>query len=195
MTARLRAAFSTAETQAMPDRITRVLREPHDNVVDLSVARTSREARRGRPLWAQAAAIAAALAVGIFTGNMLSGGAQGPIASTSGQLLASRELEHALDTRLASATRDDGARIGLTFREKGGAICRTFEVQAASGLACHQSGQWRIRSLFQTPDNRAGQYRMAGGADPQLMGAVEAAIVGEPFDAAKERIARDRNWQ
>jgi hypothetical protein len=146
------------------------------------------------------AALAATLAVGIFTGNMLTGGllaggSSDPIQAEGGRLVASADLENALYGRLASMPAGEGPRMGLTFRDKTGAICRTFEDQSASGLACREGGDWRIRSLFQGPEGQAGDYRMAAGADPQLMEAVDAVIDGEPFDAAEEKAAAERGWR
>ena len=74
-------------------------------------------------------------------------------------------------------------------------MCRTFEDRAASGLACREGGDWRIRSLFQGAEGQAADYRMASGGDPQLMEAVDASIDGEPFDAAQEKAAMERGWR
>lgn len=135
-----------------------------------------------------------------MTGNLLSIGEAGdgsasPIEVRGGQLVASADWGQALSARQASAPAADGPRIGLTFREKNGAICRTFENQSASGFACREGGGWRIRSLFQGAQSQASDYRMASGTDPQLMEAVEAVIVGEPYDAAQEKAALDDGWK
>ena len=183
----LRTAFGGVAAQPVPDGLRQAVRAGGDvKVVNISHAR--------------AAALAATLAVGVFTGNLLTGGILGsgdssPIAPEGGRLVASAELENALYARLASAPADSGPRIGLTFRDKSGAICRTFEDHSASGLACREGGDWRIRSLFQEPEGQAADYRMASGADPQLMEAVDAAIDGEPFDAAQEKSAMERGWR
>jgi len=198
---RLHGAFGAVAGQPAPDRLHRLIAADRGGkVVNLAEARAELEARRGPPLWTQMAALAATLAVGVFTGNLLTGGVFGggsssPIQAESGRLVASADLENALYARLASAPEQDGPRIGLTFRDKAGAICRTFEAQAASGLACREGGDWRIRSVFQGPEGQVSDYRMAAGADPQLMEAVEAAIDGEPFDAAQERQAAERGWR
>lgn len=204
MTSVLRRAFGIVETQAVPEEIRREVHIGSDfRIIDIGEARAARE-RRSQPLWVQAAAIAATLAVGIFTGNLLSGGTLGngsasPIQAQSDQLVASADLENALSTRLASASADGAPRIGLTFREKSGSICRTFEVNSTRGLACREGGDWRIRSLFQAPDGQTSEgqttdYRMAGD-DPRLMEAVDAAIDGEPFDAAREKAALENGWK
>ena len=196
MTGGLRDAFASVEGRPVPERLQRLVEEGRDDtVVSLADARSVRKARRAPPLWTQAAALAATLAVGIFTGNILTRGPASPIAPEGGRLVASADLEKALVTQLASAPVNGGPRIGLTFRDKAGAICRTFEDHATSGMACREGGDWRIHSLFQSPEGQASDYRMASGAGPQLLEAVDAAIDGEPFDATEEKAARDLGWR
>jgi hypothetical protein len=139
--------------------------------------------------------MAATLAVGVFAGNMLSGGPTGPIQAENGRLVASGELEQALYVQLASAPADRGPRIGMTYRDRTGAICRTFQDDDASGLACREGGDWRIRGLFQGSEGQASDYRMAAGADPRLMDMVDESISGEPFDEAEERAALAKDWR
>ncbi|MBA2466990.1 MAG: anti-sigma factor [Sphingomonas sp.] len=200
MTSGLRGAFDTVERQPVPEKLERAARGQGDSrVVDIGEARAARE-RRNQPLWVQAAAIAATLAVGVFTGNQLSGGmfggnASSPIAAQGGHLVASADLDDALSARLASAPAGNGPRIGLTFREKSGAVCRTFEDNAASGLACRENGDWRIRTILQSTEGGQSDYRMASGGDPRLMDAVERAIAGDPFDAAQEKAAMAKGWE
>ena len=204
ITAGLRRVFGTVEKQSLPEQFLREIEGGIDsNVIDIGEERAARN-RRTQPLWVQAAAIAATLAVGIFTGNVLSGGTLGnrpssPIEAKAGRVVAAADLEHALSTRLASAPADGGPRIGLTFREKSGSICRTFEVQSARGFACREADGWRIRSLFQAPDGQASgnqsmDYRMAGD-ELRLMETVDAAIDGEPFDATREKVALENRWK
>lgn len=197
MAASLKSAFDTVAAAPVPERISA---RPQDNVVDFAQARAVRAERRSPALWAQAAALAATLAIGVFTGNLLTSsmsakGPTSPIAAEGGRLVASAELEGALYTRLASAPADSGPRIGLTFRDKAGAICRTFEDHAASGLACREGGDWRIRGLFQGAQDPAADYRMASGGDPRLMDMVDETIAGEPLDADQERQAQERGWR
>jgi hypothetical protein len=199
MAAGLRRAFASVASAPVPDRIAAVVHPRKSNVVDLARVREVREARR-TPLWAQIGALAATLAVGIFTGNLLTGGIlgggpTGPIASEGGRLVASADLEGALYTQLASAPADSGPRIGLTFRDKTGAICRTFQDDNSSGLACREGGDWRIRGLFQAAEGQGSDYRMAAGADPRLMDMVEESMAGEPFDGNQEKVAQAREWR
>ena len=166
-----------------------------ERVASLAEARVARAGRRAPPVWAQAAAMAATFVVGIATGNLLLADASSPIAPEAGRLVAAASLEQALYARLASAPADSGPRIGLTFRDRSGQVCRTFTDSAASGLACHEQGDWRIRGLFQAPEGQSGDYRMAAGASPELAALVDSTIAGEPFDAAQERAAKERGWR
>jgi hypothetical protein len=195
MAAGLRGAFADVEAQPVPERLAGMVRGQRSKVVDLAEARERRAHRKAPSLWVQMGVLAATLAIGIVTGNLITGGTASPIAPEGGRLVASAELEDALYARLASMPPDSGPRIGLTFRDKAGAICRTFEDQSTSGLACREGGDWRIRNLYQSPEGQASDYRMASGQDPQLMEAVESSIGGEPFDAEQERSAMEQGWR
>ena len=201
MAAGLRGAFGSVEAQPVPEGLQRSIESDRgEKVVSLADARASREVRRAPSLWVQMGALAATLAVGIVTGNMLSigflpAGSSEPIQTEASRLVASADLENALYAQLASAPVDAGPRIGVTFRDKTGAICRTFEDRAASGLACRESGDWRIRSVFQGAEGPATDYRMAGGPNLRLLEEVDAIIDGEPFDAAQEKAAAEKGWR
>ena len=161
------------------------------NVVNLAEVR----ARRSLPSMAQWAAMAATLVLGLATGSMMTGGSQGPVSSEAGQLMASAGLDRALDTQLASAPASAGPIIGLTFRDSGGAVCRSFTDGSAQGLACRHGNGWRIRGLFQAGEGQSGAFRMAAGPDPALAALVDSIIAGEPFDASAEQGARDADWR
>lgn len=181
---RMRAAFDPIADAPLPAG----LAPPDAKVIDLASHR-----RSDRPAWRglQWAAMAATLAVGIMVGSLIQPGRSGPIAREGGQLVASGELAQALGTRLASAPAEQGARIGLTFHDAAGDLCRSFTDQGSSGLACYQDGGWRIRGLFQSGEGQQGAYRMAAGPDPRLAELIGATIAGEPLDAAGERKALD----
>jgi hypothetical protein len=194
MTVRLKGAFGAVAAAPVPDRIAAAASPAQGNVMDFGRAREKRSTRSSLSLWTQAAAMAATLAVGVFAGNMVSGGPTGPVQVEDGRLVAGGELEEALYAGLASAPPDRGPRIGLTYRDRTGAICRTFQDAGSSGLACRKGGDWRIRGLFQVGEGQPSDYRMAAGPDPRLMGMVDESIAGEPFDAAQERAALANDW-
>ena len=182
---RLGAAFDPVAAAPLPGRLVEAARPRPAEVIDLAARRDARTI----PVRMQWAAMAATLAIGIVAGSMIGSAPSGPIGRENGQLVASGDLEAALYTRLASAPADDGARIGLTFRDAAGDVCRSFTDDGAAGLACHQGGDWRIRGLFQAGEGQQAEFRMAAGADPRLAGLVDATMAGEPLDAAGEREA------
>lgn len=186
--ARLRAAFDPVAAAPIPALLSEAAKPRPAEVVDLA---SRREARRAIPARMQWAAMAATLAIGIVAGSMIDSSPAGLVGREDGQLVASGDLEAALYTRLASAPADEGARIGLTFRDSDGDLCRSFTDDGAAGLACYQGGDWRIHGLFQAGEGQQGEFRMAAGPDPRLAELVDATIAGEPLDAAGERKALD----
>lgn len=116
-------------------------------------------------------------------------------ASASGPVIAQGALDKALDTQLASEGGAGPIRIGVSFRNKAGQVCRTFDSNGSTGLACRDAGAWVIGMLVgQGPAEDSGAaYRMVGAQMPDAVRhAVMASISGEPFDAAAEaRAARD----
>lgn len=184
--ARLNAAFDSIAAAPVPDALARAAQPRGAEVIDFASRRAA-----ARPAWApmQYAAMAATLAIGVVAGSMLNNAPSGPIASDNGKLVASGELDRALSTRLASAPAQQGARIGLTFRDSSGDLCRSFTDGGASGLACHEDGDWRIRGLFQAGEGQQGEFRMAAGPDPRLAELIDSTMAGEPLDADQEREA------
>lgn len=190
MQARMKGAFEGLLTAPIPRSLDDAA-HGKSNVVDLAEAKRSDAPRPRLPRWA---AIAATLAVGIFAGMMVPRQADAPVALRDGKVYAAAALDAALDAELASAPRGN-VRIGLTFRDRSGAICRTFVDAAASGLACRSGDKWQVRGLFAAPEGQSSGYRMATGMDPNLAALVGSTMAGEPFDAAQERAARDKSWR
>jgi hypothetical protein len=194
MKARLTGAFDTLLEAPVPEPLLAAAAQAEDfNVVDIAAAHRSRETRTLVPLpkWA---ALAATLAVGIFAGTMVPRQRGSPVAIEGGKVYAAAALDDSLDTQLASAPRGD-VRIGLTFRDRGGAICRSFTGAAASGLACRNGGRWQVRGLFAAPEGQSGSYRMAAGADPNLAALIDTTMTGEPFDPNQEKAAQAHGWR
>ena len=187
--AQFRSAFDPISNAPVPERFHAAL-TPSAEVIDFA----ARKRARSMPWPGQWAAIAATLAVGIFVGTMVPQHGSAPVEVQGGKIYAAAALSHALDTELASAP-TGGVRIGLTFRDQAGEICRSFTQNASSGLACRSSGRWQLKGLFAAPEGQASGYRMAAGMDPNLAALVDASMAGEPFDAAGEKRARDRGWK
>jgi hypothetical protein len=183
---RLKAAFDPVAQSPVPEPLAQAARRRPAEVIDFAARRTPARPI-SRPM--QWMAMAATLAIGMVAGSMINSGPTGPISRENGQLVASGQLEQALYTRLASAPAEDGPRIGLTFRDASGDLCRSFTDDGSSGLACHQGGDWRIQGLFQAGEGQQGEFRMAAGPDPRLAGLIDSTMAGEPLDATGERAA------
>lgn len=195
MQARLKGTFDKVAAAAMPGRlVAAATADSGPSVVDLAGARERDPARRfaGVPQWAS---IAATLVLGILVGSQLPGGDDGPVEIRNGAIYAAGELDQALDTQLASAPSEGAVRIGLTYRDRTGAICRTFTGNAATGLACRDESRWRMRGLFPAGEGQEAEYRMAAGMDPALATLVDSTLSGEPMDATEEAAARERDWR
>jgi hypothetical protein len=191
---RLRGAFDTVAAAPVPQRLAQSIKPSSDQIVQFAAPRraSNDDSRWG---WPQAAAIAATLVLGIGLGTTLnSGRATAPVEVRGGKMFAAAQLDDALDQQLASAQAGD-VRLGITFRDQRGAICRTFTDHRSSGLACHDSGHWQLRGLFTAPEGQSGDFRMAAGTDPNLAALIDSTITGEPFDAEQEKAAKTRGWR
>jgi hypothetical protein len=193
MQARMKRAFGTIVDAPVPAALVDAVRGPQTTVVHFN----RRAPGSGRPLWRMLPpwlSLATMLAVGIIIGTVIPPRATNPIEISGGQLYAAAALDNALDTQLSSAPTGE-TRIGLTFRDRSGEICRSFTQAQSSGLACRDANRWQVRGLFAAPEGQTTAYRMAAGMDPNLAALVDSTIAGEPFDAATERAARDRGWR
>ena len=185
----LRGAFNPVMKAAAPDHFGAA-------PIDLGQARERLRQRRpnGLPQWA---AIAATLVLGIGLGTTIGGrGSDAPTAIEGGRLVAAAGLRQALDRQLTSTDQRGAAtRIGLTFRNHEGALCRSFDGRDGVGLACRSGENWQIEALFGPGAGTRGNYRTASGGDPLLANLIDQAIVGDPLDAEQERGAWSRHWR
>jgi hypothetical protein len=138
--------------------------------------------------------VAAALVFGLLIGMQFETG--GDIVSVGGTLTARGSLAQALNQELASQPSNQIA-INVSFRDKSGRYCRSFQTASAAGVACNQAGRWQIAAVVRhAPEASAGAYQPAGSEMPDLVrNAVGAMIAGAPLDAAGERKARDAGWR
>ena len=194
--ARLRCTFDAVAGAPVPERLTQAVKPASADVIPFS-APPSRDGARARwtalPQWA---AMAATLVLGIGLGTTVSSQRDtSPVEVRGGQMFAAAALDATLDRQLASAAAPGDTRVGLTFRDQSGTICRTFTDRHASGLACREADDWRVRAMFAAPEGQSGDYRMAAGTDPNLAALIDSTIQGEPFDAAQEKAAKARGWR
>ena len=191
--AALAAQFGPIAEEPVPERF-RALLQPQAQPVDLAAARQARAERIERRAlfrWPHYAGMAASLAVGLLAGQLaLDRGA--PIGMDDGALVARADLARTLDSGLASAPAAGETRIGLTFADRQGRVCRSFDRKDLSGIACREDGAWRV-AMTAAPSGTAGEYRQAGA--PAVLVEAEKMMAGEPFDAAAERAARDNGWR
>lgn len=184
--AQLAAHFAPIVAEAVPERLRALIVDPK---VDASLAER-RAAKRARFAPTHWGAIAAALVLGLTIG-LKPWTTTADVASANGTLIASGALAAALDNQLASnqpASAD--MRIGLSFRDRQGRICRSFAGRDLSGIGCRTDDRW---TLDRTMGGQAGgDYRQASSG--MLAADAAAMMAGEPFDAAAERAARDRGW-
>lgn len=178
----LKARFDPIAEQTVPDRLIAAVRD------GAAVTPLPRRQGWGVPQWA---AIAASLVVGIVGGQALR--PHGEIAERGGALVASGSLGQALETQLASAQAPAAqVRIGLTFKDRQGAWCRSFEKAALQGIACRGPDGWSLRQTM-TGTSAATEYRQAGSG--ALAAAAQDMAGGEPLDADQERRIITRGWK
>jgi len=184
----IKTAFSGLAAAPPPERLVRIAQ-----TAPISWRWRLRQAWQGTMLrtWIPAGAT---LALGLLIGIGLV--PPGDIASKGGQVVAQGALASALNSKLASDA-GSGPRIGITFRDRAGRYCRSFDADGQNGFACHGNKGWEIAMLAARPDTEAaGPYRMAGSEMPDVMrAAIAARIQGEPFDMKAEKSARDQGWQ
>ena len=186
---RLAAHYAPILEAPLPDRLTAAFgQDPAADrrVVDIGAAR-----RRLRPWFAGGLAVAASLAIGFLVGHRLE-----PSPAVDGNaLVADGRLAAALDMQLAATQSPDAViRIGISFRARDGAYCRSFRAPVIEGIACRTGSDWRLRRTIDAPAMpAAGGYRQAGSGD--LMAAAQAMMAGDPMDAAAEQTARDSGWK
>ena len=143
-------------------------------------------------------AVAAALAAGVLAGVLGWQAWQGEaelasLSGADGALVAQGHLASALSAQLASPGPSGRVRIGISFLAKDGRYCRSFVMDTTAGLACRDSGQWKIPVLAQ---GAAGAAWMDGkGLPPAVLDAIDSRIAGTPLGPAAERAAQARGWR
>ncbi|WP_293699955.1 MULTISPECIES: anti-sigma factor family protein [unclassified Sphingopyxis] len=187
LTAKLSAHFAPVVDEAVPERLRALLVE---GGIDISMAdRRNAKHRLFAPVhWG---AIAASLVFGLTIG-LRPWVPAADIASVNGTLVASGALADALDTQLASDQLANAEiRIGLSFRDRQGRVCRSFEARDVSGIGCRDSGRWALERAIGGRANP--EYRQASSGE--LLAAAAVMMAGDPFDFAAERAARDKGWR
>lgn len=146
------------------------------------------------PAWAAAAAclVVGVLVIQAFGMNRIRPFETAPRAGQP----APTALAVALDRKLSGEA--GLVQVGLSFRDGGGQVCRTFQIDRTAGVACRRDQGWSVRVAADTPGTPVvgGDYRMAGSAmPPAVLEAVDAMIVGEAMDRSQELAARKAGWK
>ena len=198
LAARVRARYEGIAREPVPERLAALVAAPEsDSVADLPLRRRERAVapRRGRTgHWA---ALAASIVVAMLVGTLLLREPPEPYETVDGRLVARGELDRALTAELAALPGDSNVNIGISFRDREGRFCRTFHLQQKSpvaGLACFVGEQWELAALADAAPREDG-LRAAGTMPLEVLRAVDAAIEGDPLDAAAEAAARDAGWR
>lgn len=186
--ARLTAHYAPIADEAVPDRLWSLLAV--DGKVDTSLA-DRRGAKRAGFSAIHWGAIAASLVLGLTIG-LRPWLPAADVAIKGGALIAAGPLAAALDTQLASNQPGDAAvRIGLTFEDRTGRFCRSFESGSLAGIGCREGNRWQLERTLR--GQARGAYRQASSGD--LAGAAATMMAREPLDGAAEQAARDAGWE
>jgi len=203
---RLASSLDPQLAEPVPERLLQIARTAPAGkapVVALSAwrARARAEPRAARPRGWPAALAASWLLAGVLGVALWRAPGAGGLSLRNGQLVVRGPVASALSGSLVSAQPANPAvRIGLSFRDHAGRLCRTFMVQAQSsaGIACRAGPDWLVEGVAAAPAEAGGadRLRMAGSAWPaSIMREVEQRIDGEALDAAGEQRARAQDWR
>jgi hypothetical protein len=203
--AALQAAFAPAIAAPIPERLlATVAHTPISFRVRLREMLGAKRGATRNGSVSRFAVPALTMALGLVVGVGLERGIPSTndfsLSPSSGRVLVRAELARTLDQTLASEQSTGAARIGVTFRDKSGVICRSFVALGGSattdGIACRRDGDWQIGALVSRPPSATNPaYALAGSSMPDtIRDAIAANIQGAPFDAAAERRARDQGW-
>ena len=187
LTTRLTAHYAPVAEEEVPERLRSLLAVDDKVNTSFGDRRDARPARFNVIHWG---AIAASLVLGLTIG-------QRPwlpaavVATEDGALIAAGPLAQALDSQLASNQPSNAAvRIGLTFEDKTGRYCRSFESRALDGIGCRESGHWQLERTLR--GHAGGDYRQASSGE--LAGMVAGMMGRDALDAEGERKAHDAGW-
>ena len=197
---RLRRAFDPALDEPVPSRLTDLASRAR--VIDFASASLHRPLRIA---WLSGLALAAGIVLGVALGPALMKlvREQPDIVAGGADVAAGGALADALSQRLASEqSASDPIRLGVSFLAKTGEYCRTFIARrgdaALAGMACRQGAAWRVdalQSVTIVPGASDGYRQAATALPPLVLQAAEAAMAGDPLDAAREAEARDHQWR
>ncbi|MBA4306754.1 MAG: anti-sigma factor [Sphingopyxis sp.] len=187
LTARLAEHYAPICDEPIPDRLRSLLGDVTGVDTSLADRRETRRARFSTPHWF---AIAASLVLGLTIG-LRPWIPAADVQTDNGALIAAGSLAKALETQLASNQPSDAAvRIGVSFEDKAGRYCRSFESARLDGIGCRDGERWRLERTLM--GQRNGDYRQATSGE--LAAAAAAMMRRDALDARGERAARNAGW-
>lgn len=187
LTARLAEHYAPICDEPIPDRLRSLLGDVTGVDTSLADRRETRRARFSTPHWF---AIAASLVLGLTIG-LRPWIPAADVQTDNGALIAAGSLAKALETQLASNQPSDAAvRIGVSFEDKAGRYCRSFESARLDGIGCRDGERWRLERTLM--GQRSGDYRQANSGE--LAAAAAAMMRRDALDARGERAARNAGW-
>lgn len=187
LTARLAEHYAPICDEPIPDRLRSLLGDVTGVDTSLADRRETRRARFSTPHWF---AIAASLVLGLTIG-LRPWIPAADVQTDNGALIAAGSLAKALETQLASNQPSDAAvRIGVSFEDKPGRYCRSFESARLDGIGCRDGERWRLERTLM--GQRNGDYRQATSGE--LAAAAAAMMRRDALDARGERAARNAGW-
>lgn len=201
----LRGAFAGVLDETVPAALLKATKalEPvpvseRGKIIDFAAARAAHT-----PRWMPPLAIAASIALGVVVGAVgfngpagvnTGGDDRGLILAASNGPVAGPALAVALASARSGTTTSLAAaavKPVLTFRDDSGRLCRQFSLQqqdvSTSGIACQESGAWRLVVIATSDEPANGNYVTAAGpSDAAVAETLDSMIAGEPFDAEAE---------
>lgn len=183
--------YAPIAAEPVPDRLSAFLKAD-EHVVDLAQARAERTRRTRLPVWTSSA-IAASLVLGVGIGTQLP--EKSTIGTRDGAMVAQGTLDRALTTQLAAAQNDAPFRILVSFKERGGSVCRGFDSADIAGIACRTGDDWALRRIQSSRAFQNTGYRQANSSASDILSAAQDMADASAFDAAQEQAARANGWQ
>jgi len=196
---RVHLAFARVAAEKVPDRLVAAARGASASSGESNVVPLRRKSAR-QWSWPEWGSIAASLGAGAVLSILLLRHSDGGLVSSrNGQLFANGVLAQALSGQLASTQGRASIQIGVSFRDKRGDYCRTFnDAKSLAGLACRDGDRWRLDVLARNTgggDSASAPYRPAASSIPSpILQSVEDRIAGDPLDAQGEAAAKSQGW-
>jgi hypothetical protein len=150
--------------------------------------------------WALGGAVITVAVLGVLAGRLSTPAAPPPAPPTGfafdeGRVVASGEVQRALDKQTAASSAGKPVAVQLGFVDTLGAYCRTFSTAANAGLACREGADWVVHLIVDAPPIQAGEVREASALPQAVLAEVDRRIVGAALDAKAEAQALERGWE